>query len=1210
LARFVYFVAGGDRLSLRFILGRAGTGKTTYCLAQIAEELQARPQGSSIILLVPEQGTFQMEAALAAWPGLNGTMRAHVYSFRRLAWKVLQEAGGAARPHLREIGKRMVLRNLLEQRRDDLKVFYRAARQPNFSDSLARVIAEMKMYCLTPAQLTSAAAFIGAKNNLLRNKLEDLALLYLDLEQFLAGRFTDPEDYLNLLADRLAYSSTCLGSEVWVDGFSGFTPQEYRVLSKLLTVSARVNVALCLDPTILGQPLDEQELFYRTHQTYDTLLEMAQEAGVTVEDPCVFEPTSKEACQTSACRFANNPVLRHLEQHFFTRPRPPFAGVASGIKLVAAHNRRAEIEGVAREIVALARDQGYRWRDISVLTRDLTLYDELVDRVFADYGIPCFIDYKRPVRHHPLVELIRSALEVVGTRWAYDSVFRYLKTDFISVTREEVDLLENYVLAHGIRGTRWTDGQPWTYRRYYSIGDDREPSAKQVEELAEINRIKEAAVRELASFSAAIQESSTVREISLALYQLLTDLGVKEKMEVWATEAQAAGRLDRSREYAQLYNQVILLLDEIVEALGEQELPVEDYLKVLEAGLENLRLGLIPPGLDQVFVGTLDRSRNPRVRANFLLGINDGILPARITSQGLLSDQERELLLNSGLKLAPTDQRSLFDEQYLIYLGLTRASEYLWLSYSLADQEGNALTPSTLIKELKEILPDLEETVCPLEPGVGDELSFIAHPIRAFTYLTSQLREVKTGQELRPIWRDVYNWALSHARPASAIVVGGLFHQNQETSLQPATRVGLYGTRLRVSVTRIEQFRACPFAHFVRYGLAVRERETAKLQPLDLGQFFHAALKNFVERLLSTGLDWTALTLADCQPIIEEIIEQLVPQLKNEIMLGSQRQRYLIHKLREIVLHSAWALLEQTRCGSFRPIKLELGFGYPDELPPVELVIPRPTDADQVSPKAARLQLIGRIDRLDLARSAAGSFVRVIDYKSGAARLNLAEIYYGLNLQLLTYLEVALTNAGRLFDNRLANGQLANNQLVNSQIAYNQIANNQLADGEEVLPGGILYFGLKNPVINAKGPLPPEEIARKIRQSYKLKGLVLGDRELIELMERGLTGNSDLIPVGFKKDGNFTSRSAVISREQFTLLRQHLHRALLEAGQAILTGEVALEPYQLKKQRACTYCRFRPICQFDPLIGNRYRNLRDLTDKELWEQLGKEGDQS
>ena len=522
-------------MSLRFIIGRAGTGKTSYVLDNIHKELQQRPRGPGIIVLVPDQATFQMERVLASLPGLGGAIRAHVYSFRRLAWRVLQEVGGAARPHLRETGKRMVLCNLLQQRKNELRVFGRVANQPDFADSLARLIGEMKIYCITPEELAQQAAAQDARQVLLQSKLQDISLLYSDFQQFIENTFIDPDDYLHLLAERLPGSPTCQGAEVWVDGFTGFTPQEYRVLQNLMLVSVRVNVALCCDPAVLEEPLDEQELFYGTHQTCDILTRLAERNGVEIEEPCLLNGADQG-------RFHRRPALAYLEEHLVSS-REPYKGEANGLKLVAAHSRQAEVEGAAREIIALARDEGYRWREITVLVRDITQYGELVERVFAEYNIPCFIDYKRSVLHHPLVELLRAAMETVISRWSYAAVFRYLKTDLVPVSREEVDVLKT-MFWPTYSWVSLTDDQPWRYRRVYSVGEDNDISGEELEELEKINEIRQRAVKALVSFAGCGRRKEGYRVGGICcLYTLMKELGIREILKEWSRLAQENGQL-------------------------------------------------------------------------------------------------------------------------------------------------------------------------------------------------------------------------------------------------------------------------------------------------------------------------------------------------------------------------------------------------------------------------------------------------------------------------------------------------------------------------------------------------------------------------------------------------------------------------------------------------------------------------------------------
>ncbi|TYO93855.1 helicase-exonuclease AddAB subunit AddB [Desulfallas thermosapovorans] len=1173
---------------LRLITGRAGAGKTSLCLREINRELERRPLGAPLIMLVPEQVSFQTERALARVTGTGGFIRAQVLGFNRLAHRVLQEVGGATRLPLGEMGKRMVLRRLLERRLGDLRVFGRAARLPGFVDKLARALGEMKTYRVAPEDLGRCLAGFErvGDTGLLLDKLRDLQLIFNDYTYFLQNRFIDPDDYLALAADRIKNSNWLSRAHIWVDGFTGFTPREYAVLEALLRHTRGINVALCLSPGQLDRDVSETDPFYPVWETFCVLNSMAQRMGLPVYRVPVAENEAPP-------RFVS-PHLAYLERVLFDHraggapgaegeKTPPPGAVenrggkepARDVSVVVAADRRAEVEGMAREIIHLCRDRGYRWRDIVVLLREVDLYAGLIEAVFTDYGIPFFLDHKRTVLHHPVVELIRAALETVAGDWPCDAVFRYLKTDLVPVSREEVDLLENYVLEHGIRGSRWFDDKPWMYRRRLTLEADVEPVEQEKQFLEEINGIRYSAVTALAGFYRAVQDGATVAGYTGALYDLLVQLHVPEQLERWALLAGEEGRLEEAREHQQIWKDLVTLLDEVVEALGEEELPLDQYAVVLESGLSALRLGLIPPGLDQVIVGSLDRSRSPAVRAAFIPGVNDGVLPARLSEQGIFTESERERLLESGLPLAPGVRRRVFDEQYMVYQALTRASERLVLSYPLADDEGRALRPSPVIHRVREIFPHLEEGTWQQEPGADPaaDLGFVAHPGRCLTYLAGRLRDAGAGRPVEPLWWDVYNWFArnNHDDPLFVRVMESLFYRNREGRLPRSLARRLYGQPFRTGVSGLEKFRSCPFAHFLSHGLRLKDRAVFRLQAPDTGQFFHAALKLFAQRLQEDGLDWGELPPDRCRELAGQVVDMLAPRLQSEILLSSARHRYLTGRLKRVVQRSALVLGEHARRGRFRPVGLELAFGPGGELPGVVFSLP---GGDE-------MVLTGRIDRVDAARSEDILYLRIIDYKSGVTTIKLSDIWHGLKLQLLTYLEVALAHSRKLV-------------------------------GEQGLPGAVLYYRIAEPLLQTDGtPLAGEEAERLLLKQLKMKGLLLAEPALVRLMD-GLAGSaSDLLPVGIKKDGTLSARSAVLDHEQFALLRAYLRHQLAVTGEDIMAGVKDISPYRQGEFRYCRFCSYKPVCQFDLLLpDNAFRIITPEKDALVWlrikERLGEE----
>lgn len=1145
---------------LRFITGRAGSGKTFQCMREVCREIEKQPLGSPLILLVPEQASFQTERALAEISNSDGFLRAQVLGFRRLAFRVLQETGGAIRVPLGEISKRMILRRMLEKTASELRIMSRAADLPGFLEKLTGALGEMKNYQITPDDLGRCLTNLESigDTSLLGDKLHDLKTVFAVFEDFLRGRFIDPDDYLNLAAGKIKNSSWLREARIWVDGFTGFTPLEYAVLKALMRHTDGVNVTLSLGSNYADKILLETDPFYPVWETYTTLLKMARKEALPVYSAPVLGSDEPR-------RFVSR-GLAYLEKNLFVRSAANSIS-EEGINVVAAADRRSEVEGIAREITRLCRDHNYRYRDIVVLLREVGQYANLISAVFSDHGIPFFIDHKRTILHHPLVELIRSALEVVVEDWSFDPVFRYFKTDLAPISREETDILENYVLAHGIRGSRWIDGKPWEFRRWLTLEDVPEVSDGEKQELEQINKLRETSVAALARLHLSLKASNNVAEYTKALYELLQELAVSEQLERWSEFAREEGRLEDVREHEQVWEDVVALFDEVLEALGDEELDLRQYARILESGFEAMRLGLIPPGLDQVVVGSLDRSRSPEVRAAFIPGVNEGVLPARLFEQGIFSETEREQLQLVGLSLAPGIRRLIFDEQYIIYQAVTRASERLMISYPLADDEGRELKPSPIIHRIREIFPGLSERQWTQEPGMpgANDLEFITAPGRSLTYLAGRLREAMSGRKIDPLWWEVYNWFVQQNNYRFAMIMGSLFFTNREGRLPINLSKRLYGKSLKTGVSGLEKFRSCPYAHFLGYGLRLKERSIFRLEAPDTGQFFHAALKLFAHHLQENDIDWGGLSGSQCKEITGEVVDTLAPRLQSEILLSSARHRYLTSKLKRIVQRSALVLAEHARRGNFRPVGLELAFGADGELPPVVFNL---SDGSQMILK-------GRIDRIDAAESNDGEiYLRIIDYKSGAIDIKLSDIWYGLKLQLLTYLEVALRYSRELV-------------------------------GSEGLPGAVLYFRIDEPLVLTNGtPLADEEIQRQLLKELKMKGFLMADLNMVRMMDNQVGTTSDLLPVGIKKDGSFSARSSVLEKEQFSLLRAYLRHQLVSTGNEILTGVKDISPYRQGNFNYCQHCSYKPVCKFDLLLPeNVFRIISPEKDAIVWQRI-------
>lgn len=1172
-------------MSLRLITGRSGSGKTRYVLDEIRDKLRADPLGPPLVLLVPEQATFQTEQAMAETPDLHGFMRVQVLSFRRLAFRILQETGGLAVVPIHDNGKAMLLHKVLETRRDELRLFKGGSTETGLIARLNELLTEWKRYAVSAGRLNEISREEPEDKDkaftpLLVDKLHDLSLIYGDMERELSGRWMDGEDMLARLAVGASASAWLADAEIWLDGFHGFTPGEMAVVEALLRKAKRVSVALCVDkPCAAGERPDELLTFHPTAETSAKLCELAESAGVSVEPPAMLEPVVSP-------RYAGNPVLAFLERNWERRSavwtgdsallRPDMP--AGGLSLHAASNRRAEAEATARDMLRRVREQGCRWRDMAVFVRRMEDYADLLSAVLTDYGIPFYLDGKASVDHHPLVELIRSALECVTGGWKSEAVFRCAKTDLLGtasrrVSRDEVDRLENYALAAGIDGWRWHDDRAWRPLGRGDLEDETDTGAEFAPETNVHLPVRDALLTPLRNMEGRMKRADSVRGLCEALYAFLEETGAADTLERWSAADAAAGQPGRSAVHRPLWDGVMNLLDQLVELMGDGKPDAAMFSGMVDSGLSELKLGAVPPSLDAVLVGSPERTRSDRLKTVYLLGVSDGVWPMRMPENGLLSEPERDRLAAAGLAMAPSAQRRLLDERFLAYLAFTAPSEHLWLSWPLADDEGAGLLPSEWISRLRRRFPGMPVRGEAAEPQAGepeeDQLAFAAHPGRALTHVVARLRLFRNGEPPAPGWWSVYNWLVEQVTWNGKLkrLLASLKYSNEEKPLGPETSLLLYGDRLQASVSRMERFVACPFRHFASHGLRLRERRLYRVDAPDIGQLFHAALRQTTEKLFSPG--GSAADAAAWQREAAAAVERLMPRVQSQILLSSHRHMAMARKLREIVAQASAMLGEQAKLSDFRPVGLELGFGPDAPLPPLTL---------DLGGKRA-MDIVGRIDRVDAADTPDGLLLRIMDYKSGAVKLKLDEVAQGLTLQMLAYLDVVVTHAPHWL-------------------------------GKPAKPAGVLYFHVRNPLLPTTNGLSAAEAQAAMFRQFRMHGLVLADGEAVKRMDGMLesSAKSSVIPVEFKKDGSFSARSQVADKGQWDVLRSSVRGQIRKIGKRIVDGDVAIAPYRMDKRIPCAHCEYRPVCQFDPeLDGNGYRVWpKPGSRDELWRKLATE----
>ncbi|WP_428911336.1 helicase-exonuclease AddAB subunit AddB [Niallia sp. Krafla_26] len=1153
-------------MSVRLIIGRSGSGKTTECFNEIKAKLVENPVGNPILYIVPDQMTFLSEYQFIQSPGLGGMIRAQVFSFTRLAWKILQETGGISRYHLNSTGISMLIQKIIEDKKEELTIYQRTADKAGFINQMEQMLIEFKRYCIEPQELRKITQEQG-KEKVLEDKLHDLQLIYENFEAELSNKYIDSEDYFRLLSEKISESAFLKNAEIYIDGFHSFTPQEYMIIDALMKHCAQVSITLTVDKPFHKSP-DDLHLFRLSGENFRTLFEMAEVNGLAVEEVVLQEQKRWK-----------NADMQHLETYFDSRPARSFIGETS-IHMAEAVNRRAEIEGIARTIRRLVSVENYRYRDIAILMRNGQDYHEMIETIFVDYEIPYFIDVKRTMLHHPLVELIRSVLEIMNSNWRYEPVFRAIKTELLfplgqnmEKLREQMDLLENYVLAFGIKGNKWTKRDRWKYRRirgleFENVGQtDRE---RQVEQI--LNELRLMVTAPILRLSRRLKKAENGRQLGEALYLFIEELDIPVKLENWKTVQEEKGNLVKAREHDQAWNAIIEILDQFVEILGDQKISLASFSKIIEAGLESLRFSLVPPAMDQVLAGDLEKSRLSNVKVAFIIGLNEGVMPKKFTDDGILADEDREKIIGSGVKIAPTSKTRLLDEEFLAYMAFTTPSDQLYISYPLANEEGNALMPSLYIKRMHDLFPELSKTVYmtdPVELLENEQLSYISHQNRSLSYLTSQLQMKKRHYPVADFWWDVYNWYVKGTKGLMARrVLSSLVYKNEAKRLPEEISQELYGDDIQASVSRMELFHSCQFSHFAQHGLKLRDRQIFKLEAPDIGELFHSALKYIAETVMDKRISWSDLTKEQTEQLAKEAVELLAPKLQNEILLSSNRHAYIKRKLQQIISRASIILSEHAKMSGFAPVGLEVDFGPKRELPPLTFKLRN----------GNRMQLIGRIDRVDKAEDENGVYLRIIDYKSSAKELNLTEVYYGVALQMLTYLDIIIHHSDVLI-------------------------------GKEAIPAGVLYFHVHNPMLNAKKIMTMEDIENELFKKFKMNGLVLGEENAVRLMDLSLDAGSasDVVPAKMNKDGSFAKNSKIASKQEFKEISDYLHHLYVKTGNEITEGNVAIAPYKLKNRTPCTFCSFKSVCQFDESMEeNQYRLLIPSSKDQAIQLMKKE----
>lgn len=942
-------------MPLKFVFGPSGSGKSSYLYQHVIQESMKYPERNYIVL-VPEQFTMQTQKDLVMMHERKGIMNIDVLSFARLAYRVFEETGGGGLPVLDDEGKNLILRKIAGDYESELKMLGGHMKKQGYISEVKSVISEFTQYDIGEDEIERVMELAGESSRLYY-KLADIRLLYRGFTDYLREKYITKEELLDVLSREVEKSERLKNSTVVLDGFTGFTPVQDRLLGELMRHCREVIVTVTMDrrenPYVYEHPY---QLFALSKQMVTSLLQIAKQNKIPVEEPV-------ELYDHVPWRFKEQEALAFLEKHLFRYGAGAYEKEQEQVKLHLAKNPREEAYAVAEQVRRMMREDGYRLRDIGVIVSDMDVYADHLKQAFIKYDIPFFMDHKRSILLNSFVEYIRSVLHMAEQSFSYESVFRFLRTNLAGFTYEEIDELENYVIGLGIKGYKhWQE--KWT----------RKLKGMAQENLDKMNHYRRQLVEKVDGLIYVLrQRRKTVADITRAIYEFM----VQENLQVRLAEQEelfkAKGELALAREYAQIYRIVIELFDKFVELLGDEEVSLSEYCKLLDAGLEEARVGVIPPEVDQVVIGDMQRTRLKDIKALLFAGANDVYLPGALLRTGLLSELDREKFAREKLTLSAGGKEKAYVQKFYLYLNLTKPSEKLDIYYSKVSADGKSVRPSYLIQELQKLFPKLK---------VRDEERYLKEQeLTENIGFDRMIREfVQKRHETDGAWCELYNWYKKNPKwqeKVERFLEAGYYRKPLDALTEEAAK-RLYGEEFETSITRMERFAVCAFSHFLTYGLGLREREEYDFQAADLGNVCHRALERFSYKVERETGDWLKLTEEQRNQYVEESVEEEIADYGNSILYSSSRNAYLIVRMKRMLEKTVWALTKQLAAGDFKPSAYEMRFAN------------------------------GKIDRVDTCEDGDCIYVKVIDYKTGSKSFDVTALYHGLQLQLMVYMDAAL----------------------------------------------------------------------------------------------------------------------------------------------------------------------------------------------------------
>lgn len=1111
-------------MPLRIIYGKAGTGKSSFIYNEINEKIKQNEK-SKIYIITPEQFSFTAEKKLME--NKKSVINAEVITFNRMAYRVMNEVGGNIHNSLTKCGKSMLIYSILQKEKKNLNLLNKSDEN---IDLAMRTISEFKKNQVSIEELKKETENIS--DNYLKIKLQDLILIYEKFNDNIENKYIDETDLLTKLSENIEKINLFKNAIFYIDEFVGYTKQELEIIKKLLNISKNVTITFCIDNLELNSNPDT-DIFYPNKITLSKILKLLNE-----------EEKIETVNLNKLNRFKNEELI-YLENYLYNLKIKKYEKEIKNINLFLSKNQYSEIEYIAKNIIKLVKNNNYKFNEIGIITKNVNTYSSLIKAIFTKYEIPVFIDEKKDLNQNILIRYILSILEIIIKNYSYESVFNYLKINFSEFDEDDIFKLEKYCIKYGIKNNKFKKDF------IYEINK---------EEINYLNELRKKIINPIINLEKKINKKQNVKNIIKELYLFLINENIENKLNKKIKELENKNNFELAKEYKISYEIIINIFDEISNIFNDEEFTLDNFYKIFKIGLKNSSLGKIPASQDGVTVGDTERSRTHKVKAIFIIGLNDGSFPSVNKDEGFINDTDREVLKEKNIELAKGTLENLYDDNFNIYKAFTTAEEKIFLSYCQSDTDGKSLRPSTLILKIKKIFPNLIE-----QNDILEKENYFLNEKELYEDFISKI--ICENDEIKNDNLFLFYKYFNENNNYKKILKNNLNYIKKlkmPEKIKKENIQKLYGTKLKTSVSKLETFKSCPYEYFLQYSLKIKEKEELKVKNLDTGSFMHEVINSFFEETKNNKIDIKNIEDEEIEKIVNKIIDEKLNNNKNYIFTATEKYKLLVKRLKRIILKALKYIILGLKSGDFEVEGTEVAF---DEkkgtYKPIEIKLEN----------GKTVEIVGKIDRIDIAKDENNKYIRIIDYKSSIKDIDYTNIYAGLQLQLITYLDA-------------------------------------MCKIEDFIPAGILYFNLLEQMINSGKKMTDEEIEEKIKNNFKMKGLILADVRVAKMQDNNLMAGtqSKIIPAYMDKSEMLSpKKSSIATREEFEKLQKYVINTIKEISEEILSGNIKLKPYYKNKKTPCEYCSYKNVCGFNSgIFKTEYNFINKKQKEDIFEKLEKE----